>query len=177
MKKINAHYRVIGDEQIVASVKEEAKKAIKRLQESKNYILKEYEGMIKDSDLKEDLDLILSKEKEKLKIKEENKNLENDNQLEEQIPDEITLSIKQPETQNNLEAVVPEEPQEVVEVHKAPIKLIERLQKMGKTGKISLGVLIIGAAVAATIANPLAIAAIPAGGLIYNQVKEHSLKK
>lgn len=167
MKKINAHYRVIGDEQIAVSVKEEAKKVVKKLQEEKNCILREYEGMIRDSNLKDDLDLILSKEKEGLKI-DKIKNIDEQSE---------SKSSEKEITQNNIEAVIPEEEQEVVDVHKAPVKLVDRIKKMGKTGKISLGVLIIGAAVAAVIANPLALAAIPAGGLIYNQVKEHSLKK
>ena len=49
---------------------------------------------------------------------------------------------------------------------------------MKKQGvKIGLGVGTIVAAVAAVIANPLALAALPAGGLIWDQAKDHIFKK
>ena len=53
--------------------------------------------------------------------------------------------------------------------------------KLKKAGKISLGILVIGAAVATIIANPISVFAVPGafltGGLLYDEVKERIKKK
>lgn len=89
-------------------------------------------------------------------------------------PTEEPGEKKKEEVSEVLNPIVPEEPQPVVEKHKASPELIAKLKTAGKIG---LGVLAVGAAVAAVIANPLALAALPAGGLIWDQAKEHVFKK
>lgn len=67
-----------------------------------------------------------------------------------------------------------EQPKKVKSKHKASKDLVN---KITKAGKIGLGVFVIGAALAAIVMNPIALAAIPAGGLILEQTKEYIKKK
>jgi len=194
-KKISIHKQLIANEEIDNVVKEKAQNVIAKLQEEKETIIKEKEEILKEPNLKEDLkllkgeELILQETAGNNSLVEENaqeqlaeENLENTPEVIEEQTETRALGVilnerfteNQEEISPELNPVIPEEPQEVIEVHQAPTELKSKIKKFGKIG---LGVLIIGAAVAAIIANPLALVAIPAGGLVWDQAKEKMLKK
>lgn len=81
---------------------------------------------------------------------------------------------KEESEEKDLEAVTPEKPHRVIFKKKASPELIGKIKNNGKK---ALGILAIGAAVAAIIINPVALIALPAGGLIYEQAKEYIKKK
>jgi len=70
--------------------------------------------------------------------------------------------------EQDLEAVKPEKPHRVIFKKKASPELINKIKN---GGKMTLGILAIGAAVAAIIVNPVALIAVPAGAVIYEKVK------
>lgn len=91
----------------------------------------------------------------------------------EEIVEEIAKNIEMQEVET-INPLQEEQPKKVKSKHKASKDLVN---KITKAGKIGLGVFVIGAALAAIVMNPIALAAIPAGGLIAEQAKEYIKKK
>ena len=190
-KKKELHQQIIDNGDIDERVKEEAKKVIANIEIEKALLIKENNEILKEENLKEDI-IELNKEEQLEEPKKEEKKKEEvttiavadvseENTPEVSIEERIEEAFETPELseeiteeQPELMPVTPEEPQEVVNVHRASPELIGKIKKAGKVG---LGILVIGAAVAAIIANPMALFAIPAGGLLLDQAKEKLLKK
>ena len=188
-KKKELHQQIIDNGDIDERVKEEAKKVIANIEIEKALLIKENNEILKEENLKEDI-IELNKEEQLEEPKKEKidevttiavEDVSEENIPEVSIEERIEEAFETPELseeiteeQPELMPVTPEEPQEVVNVHRASPELIGKIKKAGKVG---LGILVIGAAVAAIIANPMALLAIPAGGLLLDQAKEKLLKK
>lgn len=188
--KKNFYEKLMNHKYCEPQIKVESERIIENIKNENNMIQNEIDKIVKEPDLKEDYNLInngmpMEIEELKLEEKKEDEITIIENKPDNLIPEIENLKVidspkkeEQPiqESSNipDLEAVKPEEPLKVILKKKASPELINKIKNGGKT---ALGILIIGAAVAAVIANPMALLAIPAGGLLYDQAKEHILKK
>lgn len=192
-EKVKIHESIANNETLDPSVRETAKSVIEKALESRKLLTAEIVNIFREPNYREDLEYF-----NKIKNQQEPQNEETPEreeatpeeeptpEREGETPEEVPAQEREGETPEVepaqereeetavVEPVVPEEPRRVKSVHKASPELIAKLKQAGKT---TLGVLAIGAAVAAIIANPLALAALPAGGLLWEQAKEHLKKK
>lgn len=192
-EKKNFYEKLMLHKYCEPSIKFESEKIINNINLEKNLIQNEINSILEESNIKEDYNLINSGtpiEIEELKQEQPEEEPEdemtiqaiepqivlsenNETQVTE-LPEIVEPQLNENTTGPDLDAVKPENPLKVILKKQATPELISKIKTGGKT---ALGILAIGAAVAAVIANPLALAAIPAGGLLYEQAKEHILKK
>lgn len=178
--KKNFYEKLILHKYCEPSIKEESQRIVDSINLEQNIIQNEINTLAEEPNLKEDYNLINNgmpieelRQEEKIEEEQEKEMLIQENKSSILLPENDKYTT---ETSNvpDLDAVKPEEPLKVILKKKASPELINKIKSGGKT---ALGILIIGAAVAAVIANPMALFAIPAGGLLYDQAKEHILKK
>lgn len=178
--KKNFYEKLILHKYCEPSIKEESQRIVDSINLEQNIIQNEINTLAEEPNLKEDYNLINNgmpieelRQEEKIEEEQEKEMLIQENKSSILLPENDKYTT---ETSNvpDLDAVKPEEPLKVILKKKASPELINKIKSGGKT---ALGILIIGAAVAAVIANPMALLAIPAGGLLYDQAKEHILKK